>query len=59
MKQQVLQICHGYAPPFEDVARQWARLCDGDKYNLTTVFLSGKKDDKSAENVGGKVRVWE
>ena len=59
MKQQVLQICHGYTPPFDDVARQWARLFDDDKYNLTTVFLTGKKDDKIAENVGGKVLFWE
>ena len=59
MKQHILQICHGYAPPFDDVARQWARLFDGDQYSLTTVFLTGKKDDKIAKNVGGRVLFWE
>lgn len=59
MKKKILQICHGYAPPFGDVARQWARLFDGEEYELTTVFLTGKKDDFVANNVGGEVIFFE
>ena len=59
MKKKILQICHGYSPPFGDVARQWARLFDGRECELTTVFLTGKKDDFVAKNVGGEVIFFE
>jgi glycosyltransferase involved in cell wall biosynthesis len=59
MKKKILQICHGYSPPFGDVARQWARLFDGRECELTTVFLTGKKDDFVADNVGGEVIFFE
>lgn len=58
-KKKVLQLCHGYAPPFDDVARQWARLFDSPDYQLTTIFLTGKKNQQVAENVGGEVLFWE
>ncbi|MEH6467610.1 MAG: glycosyltransferase, partial [Porticoccus sp.] len=59
MKKKILQICHGYSPPFGDVARQWARLFDGEEYVLTTIFLTGKKDDHVASDVGGEVIFFE
>jgi len=40
----VLQLCHGYAPPFLDIARQYAVLFENTPYKITTVFLTGKKD---------------
>ena len=59
MKKKILQICHGYFPPFGDVARQWARLFDNTNYDVTTVFLTGKKNDLVANSVGGKVLFYE
>ncbi len=59
MKKKILQICHGYSPPFGDVARQWACLFDAKKYDLTTVFLTGEKSDLIANGVGGKVLFFE
>ncbi len=38
------QLCHGYAAPFLDVARQYAALFNNTPYRVTTVFLTGKKD---------------
>jgi glycosyltransferase involved in cell wall biosynthesis len=58
-KRRVLQLCHGYAPPFDDVARQWARLFDSTDYQLTTIFLTGEEDQQVAESVGGEVLFWE
>jgi glycosyltransferase involved in cell wall biosynthesis len=40
----VLQLCHGYAPPFLDVARQYAVLFKNTSYKVTTVYLTGVKD---------------
>ncbi|MDX2348824.1 MAG: glycosyltransferase [Porticoccus sp.] len=59
MKKNILQICHGYSAPFGDVARQWARLFDGSDYELTTIFLTGKKDEFVARSVGGRVLFFE
>jgi len=56
---KVLQLCHGYAPPFDDVARQWARLFDSSDYQLTTIFLTGEENQQVAKNVGGEVLFWE
>lgn len=46
---RVLQFCHGYDGPFLDCARQYAALFDGSGYQVTTVFLTGKKDAQVAE----------
>lgn len=46
---QVLQVCHGYAPPFVDVARQYAVLFRDTEYRVTTVYLTGKTDEKIRE----------
>ncbi|MDX2348917.1 MAG: glycosyltransferase [Porticoccus sp.] len=59
MKKNILQVCHGYSAPFGDVARQWARLFDGSDYELTTIFLTGNKDEALAREVGGKVLFFE
>lgn len=48
-KKQILQLCHGYAPPFLDVARQYAVLFDKAEYQITTVYLTGKKDQQAAK----------
>ncbi|MEZ5530392.1 MAG: glycosyltransferase [Porticoccaceae bacterium] len=51
----VLQLCHGYSPPFDDVARQWRTLFDGTDYRVLTVFLTGKPDKRIETLVGGEV----
>ena len=51
----VLQLCHGYAPPFDDVARQWSSLFKGSHYKVLTVFLTGKPDERVKTLVGGDV----
>lgn len=51
----VLQLCHGYGPPFDDVARQWRALFDGTGYQVLTVFLTGGPDQRIETLVGGKV----
>jgi glycosyltransferase involved in cell wall biosynthesis len=45
-KIKILQLCHGHAAPFGDVAVFYARLFDPQKYELTTIFL---KDEPSVE----------
>ena len=55
MSLKVLQLCHGYKPPFDDVARQWASLFEEVDCQLTTVFLTGSKNDQVAQAIGGKV----
>ncbi len=40
----VLQLCHGYKPPFLDVARQYASLFKNTPYHLVTVYLTGSKN---------------
>jgi glycosyltransferase involved in cell wall biosynthesis len=51
----VIQLCHGYDIPFDDVARQWAGLFDGSPYKVLTVFLTGEPDRAVESLVGGKV----
>lgn len=46
---RILQFCHGYDGPFLDCARQYAALFDGSGYKVTTVFLTGRKDARVAE----------
>ena len=41
--------------PFADVARQYAALFDDTPYEVITVFLTGKKDQQIAEQVGSNV----
>lgn len=54
-KKTVLQLCHSYGAPFDDVARQWRVLFDSSKYEVVTVFLTGEANNKVTELVGGKV----
>ncbi|WP_461482059.1 glycosyltransferase [Porticoccus sp.] len=51
----VLQLCHGYSPPFDDVARQWRALFEGSDYQVLTVFLTGAPNESVRELVGGEV----
>lgn len=51
----VLQLCHSYSPPFDDVARQWTVLFDGSPYRVLTVFLTGELDERVRSRVGGDV----
>jgi len=44
-RHSVLQICHGYKAPFLDVARQYARLCQDNGWQVTTLFLKGSEDE--------------
>ena len=46
---RVLQFCHGYDGPFLDCARQYAALFAGTGFQVTTVFLTGKRDPRVAE----------
>lgn len=54
----VLQLCHGYGAPFDDVARQWAALFKGSAYRVLTVFLTGESCQKVTELVGGDRTVF-
>ncbi|BFM13990.1 glycosyltransferase [Maricurvus nonylphenolicus] len=54
-KKVVLQLCHSYGAPFDDVARQWRVLFDPSEYEVVTVFLTGEPSDKVSELVGGEV----
>ncbi len=54
-KKSVLQLCHSYGAPFDDVARQWRVLFDPAEYEVITVFLTGESNDKVSKLVGGKV----
>lgn len=51
----VLQLCHGYSPPFDDVARQWRVLFEGTDYRVLTVFITGAPDKRIEALVGGEV----
>jgi glycosyltransferase involved in cell wall biosynthesis len=51
----VLQLCHSYSPPFDDVARQWFTLFEGSPYKVLTVFLTGRLDERVSSSVGGDV----
>ena len=56
----VLQLCHGYAPPFDDVARQWTALFDDKPVKVLTVFLTGANDASVVSRVGGdEVLFWQ
>lgn len=51
----VLQLCHGYSAPFDDIARQWCALFKGTNYRVLTVFLTGDPDSRVEGLVGGAV----
>lgn len=40
----ILQLCHDYSIPYLDVARQYASLFKGTKYQVITVYLIGDKN---------------
>lgn len=42
----VIQICHGYASPFMDCARQYAALFKDSRFKVATVYLTGKACQK-------------
>ena len=44
----VLQLCHNYAMPFLDVARQYSSLFKDTPYKIVTVYLIGNKDNDIA-----------
>nr|WP_283777740.1 glycosyltransferase [Sansalvadorimonas sp. 2012CJ34-2] len=50
-QKRVLQLCHGYGMPFHDVARQYAALFKDTEFKVTTVFLTGPKDEFIANTV--------
>lgn len=51
----ILQLCHSYGAPFDDVARQWQVLFDDTQYKVLTVFLTGEPNDDVVKLVGGQV----
>jgi len=48
-KKYILQLCHGYAMPFLDVARQYASLFVDTEYHVVTVYLTGKADQEVSQ----------
>jgi glycosyltransferase involved in cell wall biosynthesis len=59
-KKKVLQICHGYDPPFLDVGNQYARLFDRELYEVSTLYLSGARSPLVEEStVADKVIFYE
>lgn len=54
----VLQLCHGYGAPFDDVARQWAALFKGSEYRVLTVFLTGEPCQQVTDLVGSDETVF-
>lgn len=57
-KQQVLQVCHSYDPPYLDVARQYNALFDRAHWHITTVFLTGASDPALAGQIGSDVVIF-
>lgn len=39
---KILQICHGYDPPFLEVGNQYAHIFEADECEVTTLYLSGE-----------------
>ena len=52
----ILQLCHSYGAPFDDVARQWKVLFDETGYKVLTVFLTGEPNEQVVDLVGGEVQ---
>jgi glycosyltransferase involved in cell wall biosynthesis len=57
-KQQVLQVCHSYYPPYLDVARQYNALFDRAHWHITTVFLTGASDPAIADQIGSDTVIF-
>lgn len=52
----VLQICHGYNPPFLDIGNQYARIFDPAACRVTTLYLSGPPcEEVEQATVAGQV----
>src|SRR3989344_311183 len=56
MRKNVLILGHSYGSPFVDVSNQYTQLFDGNKYNVTVMYLLGKptaeiKNQHLAKNV--------
>lgn len=54
----VLQLCHGYGAPFDDVARQWVALFKGTEYRVLTVFLTGEPSSPVTDLVGSDETLY-
>lgn len=58
-KIRILQICHGYDPPFLDVGNQFTRVFAGMDCEVTTLYLSGSRSDEVAQaTVADRVLFW-
>ena len=51
-RRRVLHVCHSYYPPYLDVARQYCALFNREQWHITTVFLTGARDDAIAQQIG-------
>jgi glycosyltransferase involved in cell wall biosynthesis len=57
---KVLQICHGYDPPFLEVGNQYARIFGTDECEITTLYLSGQNSpDVTKSTIASKVLFFE
>ena len=56
---RVLQIMHGPAAPFGELARLYAGAFDPERCELLTLFLTGAPDRELAERFPGQVRFLE
>lgn len=54
----VLQLCHSYGAPFDDVARQWVALFKETEYRVLTVFLTGEPNPAVSALIGGDETVF-
>lgn len=52
-EQWVLQLCHCYYAPFDDVARQYTRLFEGSGIRVLTVYLTGEYNTEIEAITGG------
>lgn len=52
-EQWVLQLCHCYYAPFDDVARQYTRLFEGSGIRVLTVYLTGEYNSEIETITGG------
>lgn len=57
-RRRVLHVCHSYYPPYLDVARQYCALFNRERWHITTVFLTGARDDAIAQQIGSDEVVF-
>lgn len=55
---KVLQVSHGYDPPFLDVANFYSQLFDPEKYEVTSLFLKGKPLEGAENKVKGEKVIF-